>query len=146
LIVAELSDSRSAAITEVVAIDFLLQHPSLLHAFLRNGPAALPLAAEPSPAETDASEEAFLRWKRSAVDEVAVPMLGRLIARGLLARSSPDALVLLPRGAKAARELRSRVGGSEISRLSVIGEQVVDGDPTRAGVWLRSALAEELHQ
>jgi hypothetical protein len=90
----------------------------------------------------ESSEEAFLRWKRSVVEQIAAPMLGRLIARGLLARSSTGELSLQPRGQNVVETLRAGLRSSEATRLRAVSEQV-DKNRPQARQWLQAALAEE---
>lgn len=138
----ELSGSQPASMSEILTVDFLLQHPSLLSRFARQGASSLPSAAEPSIAEMESSEEAFLRWKRSVVEQIAAPMLGRLIARGLVARSPTGELFLQPRGRKVVEALRASLRSSEATRLRAVSERV-DMNRPQAREWLQAALAEE---
>lgn len=141
LIVAELSGSGADTALEVLTVDFLLQHPSLLRRIVRHGASGLPAAAEPTAAEAESSEEDFLRWKRSVVDQVVAPMLGRLIARGLIAQSPAGGLVVRPLGENVADELRPGMNPREASRLRALAGQV-QKDRAQAREWLQAALAE----
>jgi hypothetical protein len=142
LIVAELSQARMPSGADVLAADFLLQHPSLLASFARRSAGALPPIAEPPASEVESSEEALLRWKRSVGAQIVAPMLGRLIARGLIAQSREGRLVILPSGERAVQELRGRQGSPEQSRLGFVAEQI-QADDQQAREWLRAALAED---
>lgn len=90
----------------------------------------------------ESSEEAFLRWKRSVVEQIAAPMLGRLIARGLVARSPVGELSLQPRGRKVVEALQAGLRSSEATRLRAVSERV-DLNRPQAREWLQAALAEE---
>lgn len=144
LIAVELSQAEDASSADVFTVDFLLQHPSLLRSFARRGARSLPPAAEPSASETESSEEAFLRWKRSVGAQILTPMLGRLIARGLLSLSSQGRLAISPRGRQIADELREGLRPREQARLNIVAEEV-RADEQGARVWLRDALAEEMN-
>src|SRR5262245_58269362 len=84
LIVAALAGDDGAQAVDVFALDFLLQHPSLLALYLRGTRADLSASVAPGVTETESSEEALLRWKRSVGGRTLAPMIGRLIARGLI--------------------------------------------------------------
>jgi len=142
LIVAELSQEQHASTTDVFTVDFLMQHPSLFRSFARRGARPLPALAEPSESETESSEEGLLRWKRSVGNQVLMPMLGRLVSRGLIAQSGDGRLAIRPRGLQAAKQLEGMLGRSEQSRLGVVAERVLTNE-RRAREWLRAALAEE---
>lgn len=128
---------------DVFAVDFLLQHPSLLRPFARRSARSLPPAAEPPASEVESSEEALLRWKRSVGAQILAPMLGRLIARGLVTQSREGRLAILPRGKRAAQELQGSFGSPEQSRLMFVAEQI-QADEQGARELLRAALAEEI--
>jgi hypothetical protein len=70
----------------LMAVDFLLQHPSVLQRFARLSDHGWRPDVMPRVTETDSSEEALLRWKRTVAGGVVVPMLRRLIGRGLVER------------------------------------------------------------
>src|SRR4051812_3332859 len=77
--------SRAADLDDLLALDFLLAHPATLLAFIDLDHSSWPEGARPSARETQSTEETFLRWKRSVALEAAGPMLGRLLARRLIA-------------------------------------------------------------
>ena len=77
-----------AGLGDVVAIDFLLQHPFALVRYAELSSTPWPPSALPRTQETESSEETLLRWKRSVAVEVITPWLGRLIGRGLLTQTA----------------------------------------------------------
>jgi hypothetical protein len=117
LIVAALAEDDGAQAVDVFALDFLLQHPSLLVPYLRGAKAHLPPHAVPRSAETESSEETLLRWKRSVGGRTLAPMVGRLIARGLIRRATGGRFSLTPRGVKAVEELSATGGAIDGERL-----------------------------
>jgi hypothetical protein len=70
----------------ILAVDFLLQHPSVLQRFAGLSERAWRPEVMPQMTEADSSEEALLSWKRSVADGVVVPMLRRLLGHGLVKR------------------------------------------------------------
>ena len=58
----------------IMAIDFLLQHPSVLQRFARLSNHGWRSDVMPRVTETDSSEEALPGWKRSVAGGVVVPM------------------------------------------------------------------------
>jgi hypothetical protein len=143
LIVAELAKASPATMQDVLTVDFLLQHPSLLNRFPFEDVASLPSSVRPSDAETDSSEEALLRWKRSVLDRILHPMIGRLIARGLITGSDGGSFRLHPRSQRVAEQLRESLGEQELARLQLVGAQVAAASSDDASAWLRAALGEE---
>jgi hypothetical protein len=117
LIISALTEGDGAQAVDVFALDFLLQHPSLLIPYVRGTKANLPPHAVPGSAETDSSEEALLRWKRSVGDRTLAPMIGRLIARGLVRRVTNGRFSLTSRGIEAVEELLASDGAIEGERL-----------------------------
>jgi hypothetical protein len=120
------------------AVDFLLQHPSVLQQFARLSQTAWATSLLPSLQETRSTEETFLAWKRSLAGEVIVPILRRLIARGLVER---DALYLRLTGTghAAAQRLQAGLAPERHERMErVIAE--FRADPERAHTRLRRAL------
>jgi hypothetical protein len=142
LIIAELSGARPASALDVMTVDFLLQHPSLLRRFVRQSASSLPSGVEPSAEEAESSEETLLRWKRSLMAQVVSPMLGRLIARGLVAQSQAGDMSLLPHGRQIAGEIQATLRPSEVSRVQAVARQM-GRDRPKAREWLRAALVEE---
>jgi len=136
-------EGRAAEAVDVFALDFLLQHPSLLRTYLRGTRLELPPEAVPSPTETESSEEALLRWKRSVGSRALAPMIGRLIARGLIRRGSGGRFEVAPRGDEAIERLRGSTGSIERTRLPKLAAQVAK-NPSVARQSLLAALAEEM--
>ncbi|HXC24079.1 MAG TPA: hypothetical protein VNU28_05795 [Solirubrobacteraceae bacterium] len=120
------------------AIDFLLQHPSVLQQFARLSQTTWAPSILPSPQETRSTEETFLAWKRSLAGEVIVPALRRLIGRGLVQRDSLY-LGLTATGHGAAQSLQARLAAERHERTErVVAEFRVD--PERAHTHLRRVL------
>jgi hypothetical protein len=143
LIIAALAgEGKAAEAVDVFALDFLLQHPSLLRSYLRGTKLRLPPDAVPSPTETESSEEVLLRWKRSVGGRTLAPMIGRLIACGLVRRRPGGSFELAPRGDQAAEQLRGSTGVIERERLPKLAAQVAANPPV-ARQSLLAALAEE---
>ena len=126
---------------DLCAVDFVLQHPSVLRQFARLSQTAWSPALLPSPQESRSTEETFLAWKRSLAGEVIVPMLRRLIARGLVKRDSLY-LRLTTSGYEAAQRLQVGLAPERQERAErVTAEFRVD--PDRAHTHLRRTLAGE---
>ncbi len=143
LIIAALAERGNAAeVVDVFALDFLLQHPSLLRSYLRGTKLRLSPEAVPSATETESSEEVLLRWKRSVGGRTLAPMIGRLISRGLVRRRPGGRLELAPRGGEAAERLRGSTGVIERERLPKLAAQVAANPPV-ARQSLLAALAAE---
>jgi hypothetical protein len=136
------ADRSSAAIDDVLAIDFLLQHPAALRNFISLDEPPWPSASHPTPAEIDSSEEVFLRWKRSTVFRTLAPLLGRLIGRGLVTRPLPAGLALTRRGTKTSAVLSSALGTDERDRLATAVSMFLH-DADAAHDRLRSAINEQ---
>jgi len=117
LIVAALAGDDDAQAVDVFALDFLLQHPSLLALYLRGTKADLSAGVVPGATETESSEEALLRWKRSVGGRTLAPMVGRLIARGLIRRTPTGGFALTSRGGEAVSDLGGAGGSIEGERL-----------------------------
>lgn len=136
-------EGGAAEAVDVFALDFLLQHPSLLRTYLRGTRLQLPPEAVPSATETESSEEALLRWKRSVGSRALAPMIGRLIARGLVRRRSGGRFEVASRGDEAIERLRGSTGSIERERLPLLAAQIVES-PLVARQSLLAALAEEM--
>jgi hypothetical protein len=120
------------------AVDFLLQHPSVLWRFARLSQTAWAPSILPTQQETRSTEETFLAWKRSLAGQVIVPMLRRLIARALIERDSLY-LRLTPSGHAAARRLQGRLAPERHERIErVIAE--FRANPQLAHTRLRDVL------
>jgi len=136
--------TRSDALSDLdglCAVDFLLQHPSALWRFARLSQAAWSPSLLPSPQETRSTEETFLAWKRSLAGQVVVPMLRRLIARGLIERDSLYLRLAAP-GHAAAQRLQDGLAPERHERIErVISEFRVD--PEQAHTRLRRVLVGE---
>lgn len=141
LIIDALTGSgKGAEAVDVFALDFLLQHPSLLLAFLQDSSLKLPPDVVPSVAETESSEEALLRWKRSVGGRILAPMIGRLVARGLVRRRTDGRFALEKRGEEVAKRLGRSAGDIEGERLPRLAGQVAM-NPQAARQSLLAALA-----
>jgi hypothetical protein len=117
VIVAALAGDDGAQAIDVFALDFLLQHPSILAPYLRGAKADLPSDAAPGAAEAESSEEALLRWKRSVSGRVLAPMVGRLIARGLICRAPSGRFAPTSRGVEVVNNLGGAGGSIDGLRL-----------------------------
>lgn len=124
VIVAALAGDDGAQAIDVFALDFLLQHPSILTPYLRGANAALPSGAAPGPTEAESSEEALLRWKRSVSSRVLAPMVGRLIARGLIRRAPSGRFAPTSRGVEVANNLAGAGGSIDGLRLPRLAAQI----------------------
>jgi hypothetical protein len=108
------------------AVDFLLQHPSVLRQFAHLSQSAWSSSLLPSLQETRSTEEAFLAWKRSLAGQVIVPILRHLIARWLIERDSLY-IRLTARGRAAAQGLQDELSPERYERIArVIAEFRVD--------------------
>lgn len=143
IIAAVAKEGKAAEAVDVFTLDFLLQHPSLLRTYLRGTKLQLPPEAVPSATETESSEEALLRWKRSVGARALAPMIGRLIARGLVRRGSGGRFEVAPRGDEAIERLRGSTSSIERKRLPKLAAQVAE-NPLIARQSLLAALAEEM--
>lgn len=140
LAVAELAQAgRAAAIEDVLALDFLMQHPSVLTAFAELGDEPWPAWSLPSVAEAQSSEEALLRWKRSAGASLVAPLLGRLVGRGLVTQAARGVLVVTDVGRVVGDRLRGAVSDEERERLALAAGEFA-GDPAGARDRLRRSL------
>lgn len=143
LIVVLAAGTRAEAISDLEglpAVDFLLQHPSALERFARFSDPAWAPATLPSVQEAESSEEALLRWKRSVASDVVVPMLGRLIGRGLVRRQGLT-LTLTPTGADAATQLAEGMGADRRDRVKLVTAEF-RADPEQARRRSLNALSE----
>ncbi len=122
----------------LVAVDFLLQHPPVLERFAPLSERAWASMVLPSTQEAQSSEEAFLRWKRSVAGRVVVPMLRRLIGRGLVERRWAF-LALTPSGAEATQKLTEVMAPDRRRRAAVIAAQF-RANPDQAHENLHRAL------
>lgn len=141
LIVSEIADHGTADVVDVLAADFLLQHPSLLPSFAARGAASLPIDADVPASEVHSSEEAFLRWKRSVGDQAVAPMLGRLFARSLLTREGETGVRLTSAGKSLIANREQMLRSKDRSRLTFVVEQSRIGRAVTLER-LRGALAE----
>jgi len=117
LIIGALAGDDDVQAVDVFALDFLLQHPSLLARYLRGIRADLSAGVAPGAAETESSEEALLRWKRSVGGRALAPMVGRLIARRLIRRTPTGGFALTSRGVETVSDLGGAGGSIEGERL-----------------------------
>lgn len=123
----------------VLAVDFLLQHPSVLQDFASFADPPWRPEVLPSETETDSSEEALLGWKRSVAGGVVVPMLRRLLGRGLVERCGLT-LALTPAGVGTAHRLATAMASPQRERVELLaGEFRADAGLAREH--LTSALS-----
>ncbi len=120
------------------AVDFVLQHPSVLRQFARLSQTAWSPSLLPSLQETRSTEETFLAWKRSLAGEVVVPMLRRLIARGLVERDSLYLRLTAP-GHAAAQRVQDGLSPERHERTERVTVEF-RVDPERAHTRLRRVL------
>ncbi|HEX4345597.1 MAG TPA: hypothetical protein VHZ31_08555 [Solirubrobacteraceae bacterium] len=125
----------------VLAVDFLLQHPSVLQRFASFADPPWPSDVLPRVTETDSSEEALLGWKRSVASGVVVPMLRRLLGRGLVQRRGLT-LALTPAGVGTADQLAAAMAPSQRARVELLAGEF-RADPGLARKRLTSALPAE---
>jgi hypothetical protein len=121
------------------AIDFLLQHPSVLQRFATSGKHPWQPNVLPSTTETDSSEEALLGWKRSVAGDVVVPMLRRLLGRGLAQRRDLT-LELTAAGVDTAWQLAAAMAPHERARVELVAGEF-RADPVVARERVTSALS-----
>jgi hypothetical protein len=122
-----------------VAIDFLLQHPSVLQHFASLSGQAWRPDILPQVTETDSSEEALLGWKRSVAGDVVVPMLRRLFGRGLVERRG-FTLALTAAGVGTADQLAGAMAPPKRERVELLAREF-RADPLLARERLTSALS-----
>jgi hypothetical protein len=103
----------------VLTVDFLLQHPSVLQRFASLSNQAWRPNVMPRVTETDSSEEALLGWKRSVADGVVVPMVRRLLGRGLVERRGIT-LVLTALGVSTADQLAAEMTAEQRDRVELL--------------------------
>jgi hypothetical protein len=123
----------------VLAVDFLLQHPSVLQRFASLSDQAWRPDAMPRVTETDSSEEALLGWKRSVAGGVVVPMLRRLFGRGLVERRG-FTLALTAAGVGTADQLVGVMAPPKRERVELLAREF-RADPLHARRRLISALS-----
>ena len=142
LIVAEgARPDGSSTVDDLLAVDFLLQHPSMLVGFADLSSQSWRLWSLPSSAETESSEEALLRWKRAVGTSVVAPMLGRLIARGLVSHRPPGEVLLTNRGSIVAQRLSEAFDVTHRDRITLAAVEFRD-DSAGAHDRLRAVLEE----
>lgn len=122
----------------ILAVDFLLQHPSVLQRFARLSNHAWRPHVMPRVTETDSSEEALLGWKRSVARDVVVPMLRRLLGRGLVERRGIT-LALTALGVSTAEQLAAEMTPEQRDRVELLAADFRT-DPDLARKHLTSAL------
>ncbi|MGI8730456.1 MAG: hypothetical protein ACR2LK_10785 [Solirubrobacteraceae bacterium] len=130
-------------VDDVLAADFLLQHPSLLIRFadlLGDGSRFWLL---PSASEADSTEEALLRWKRAVAARVVAPMLGRLIARGLVTHDRLGTLRVTPHGMATAVRAAAQLEPMRLERIERTAAAFRD-DPDSVNERLRLVLIEAI--
>jgi hypothetical protein len=122
----------------LLAVDFLLQHPSVLQRFASLSNHVWRPEAMPRVIETDSSEEALLGWKRSVAGDVIVPMLRRLLGRGLVERRGIT-LVVSAVGISTADKLAAEMTLEQRERVELLAAEF-RADPDIARKHLTSAL------
>jgi hypothetical protein len=132
-----------SAVDDVLAADFLLQHPSLLVRFADLVEEGWRLRSLPSASEADSTEEALLRWKRAVGSQVVAPMLGRLIARGLATHDRLGALRVTSHGMATAARAAARLEPMRLERIERTAAAFRD-DADRAHERLRLVLTEAM--
>ncbi len=130
-----------STVDDILAADFLLQHPSLLVRFAEPVEDGWRIWSLPSSAEADSTEEALLRWKRAVGARVIAPMLGRLIARGLATHRRIGALRVTSRGVATATGAAAHLEPTRLERIERMAGTFRD-DPDGAHERLRLVLAE----
>lgn len=128
-------------VDDVLAVDFLLQHPSLLVGFADLVDGGWRVWSLPSASETDSTEETLLRWKRAVGARVVAPMLGRLIARGLATHHSSGALRVTSHGRATAAGAAAQLEPMRLERIERTAFAFRD-DPDGAHARLRLVLTE----
>jgi hypothetical protein len=73
----------------------------------------------PRVTETNSSEEALLGWKRSVAGDVVVPMLRRLLGRGLVERHGIT-LALTALGVSTADQLAAEMTPEQRDRVELV--------------------------
>lgn len=134
-------EPHQSVVEDVLAIDFLLQHPSVLVRFAGFAADDHLSGNLPSISEADSTEEALLGWKRAVSARVIAPMLGRLIARGLVTHARLGILIMTPQGLLAAVDLAERFSAPQVARIEQAAS-AFRADATRAHERIRIALAE----
>lgn len=143
LMVVLAQGTRAPALSDLdglLATDFLLQHPSVLERWARLSDHAWTTTLLPSSQEAESSEETLLRWKRSVADGVVVPILRRLIGRGLVERHGV-AVGLGRKGLDAANRLSAAMAADRRDRVKLVTADF-RADPARARQRLWSTLAD----
>lgn len=123
LTVDELDEGLGASLDDVVAIDFLLQHPFALVRFAELSSTPWPVSALPQMQETESSEETLLRWKRSIALEVITPWLGRLIGRGLVTQTAARTFQMTALGAATQDKLTQALVEDHRERLQLLAKE-----------------------
>lgn len=141
LLVVLAAGTRSPNVSDLdglVGVDFLLQHPSLLERFAAFAKQPWEPGVRASSIEADSSEEALLGWKRSVAGDVVVPLLRRLLGRGLV-RSDRTTLELTVAGTEAASRVASAMASSQQRRVELVAG-AFRSDPVLARDRLAAAL------
>jgi len=129
----------TSTVDDLLAVDFLLQHPSVLTTFASQSSQDAQSWSLPSPAETQSSEEALLRWKRAVGTSIVAPMLGRLIACGLITHHASGELRLTAHGNGVVQQLSEGVDLTQQTRIALVAAEFRDG-PDEAHNRLRLVL------
>jgi hypothetical protein len=138
---ARQNNGRGVELDDLLGLDFLLSHPAALRTFIGLNGSGWPKGALPSDHEAASSEETFLRWKRSVALEAAAPLLGRLLARKLIAWSGDAELVTTDTGSRLAVELTEVIGARERERVDRLALEFV-AEGAQAHERLRRSLTE----
>lgn len=131
-------EPRVSDVDGIMAVDFLLQHPSVLQRFARLSDHGWRPDVMPRVTETDSTEEALLRWKRSVAGGVVVPMLRRLLGRGLVERRGIT-LGVTALGVSTADQLAAEMTSEQRGRVELLAADFRT-DPEVARTRLTSAL------
>jgi hypothetical protein len=132
--------AQNSAIEDLLAADFLLQHPSLLVRFVDLANDGWRFWSLPSAAEADSTEEALLHWKRAVGTRIVAPMLGRLIARELVTHRR-GLLRVTPNGMTAATAAAAKLEPLRLERI-VRTTESFRSNPAGAHKRLRRVLVE----
>jgi hypothetical protein len=142
IIIADDTRARHASrVDDVVAVDFLLQHPSALARFAETAGELWGFWTRPSVAETESTEEVLLHWKRALGARVVAPLLGRLIARGQVSHRRAGRIVVTTSGLMSAERLVHDLDDTRLERLTRTAADFRD-EPLAAHARLRLVLDE----
>jgi hypothetical protein len=130
-------------VDDVLAADFLLQHPSLLLRFADHDDGGWRFWLRLSASEIDSTEETLLGWKRAVAVRVVAPMLGRLIARGLATHDGLGALHVTSPGKATAAGAAAQLEPIRRDRIERTAA-AFRADPAGAHEQLRLVMAQAI--